>query len=75
MGRNDITDGNDYVILNEYTDPDIFEKKQKEIKQQCDESIRVYCEKKKQNLQCRKISYYKSNRNIIKIKIITYIEQ
>lgn len=50
MGTNDITGGNDYVILNEYTDPDIFEKKQKEIKQQCDESIRVYCEKKEAEL-------------------------
>lgn len=54
MGTNDITGGNDYVILNEYTDPDIFEKKQKEIKQQCDESIRVYCEKKEAELTVSK---------------------
>lgn len=54
MGTNDITGGNDYVILNEYTDPDIFEKKQKEIKQQCDEFIRVYCEKKEAELTVSK---------------------
>lgn len=54
MGTNDITGGNDYVILNEYIDPDIFEKKQKEIKQQCDEFIRVYCEKKEAELTVSK---------------------
>ena len=74
MGTNDITGGNDYVILNEYTDP-YLKKNKRKLSNNVMNLLECIAKKKKQNLQCRKVSYYKSNPNIIKIKIITYAER